>query len=214
MKLVAIFAAVLMFYNACERPPAQKDIPVKNAPQNSVDHSGKHHSTIESSPGAADAAVELQYIDTMIAHHEGAIDMAQLVHTRAAHPELKSMAADIIKDLQKEIETMRAMRSQYFRNAPPAVNAEFPGMRKGMEKMDLDKLDLLKENAFDLEFIDQMVPHHESALEMSKHMLSKLPGEPSEQNDALRALAQSVIDAQSAEISKMKEWHAEWSKRP
>ena len=214
MRFASIVIGVLMFFNACDRPPAQKDIPVKNAPQNSVDHSGTHQSSMESSPGAADAAIELQFLDTMIAHHQGAIDMAQLVQTRAAHPELKSMAADIIKDQQKEIEMMRAMREQYFRGTPPAVNASFPGMETGMEKMDIDKLDLLKENAFDLEFLDQMIPHHEGAVEMAKYVISKLPSESSELNDTLRSLARSIVDAQSAEISKMKEWQSAWSKRP
>jgi uncharacterized protein (DUF305 family) len=35
------------------------------------------HAAMVSSPGAAEAPYDLQFIDTMIAHHQGAIDMAK-----------------------------------------------------------------------------------------------------------------------------------------
>jgi uncharacterized protein (DUF305 family) len=214
MRSVLLAAAILITFTACDRRPVQVDIPVKNAPQNSVDHSGRHPEVLESSPGAASTVDELQFIDTMIVHHEGAIDMAQLVQTRAAHPELRSLAAEIIRDQQNEIAQLRAWREKYFKNASPAINTDLPGMSVAMADMDVDKLDLLKENAFDLEFLRQMIPHHEGAVEMARYILSKPLGQPAELRDPLRTLAQSIIDSQAAEISKMKEWQKAWTKQP
>ena len=165
------------------------------------------HSKMTSSPGAAEAPFELQFIDTMIAHHMGAIDAAQLVATRAGHQELKELARSIIADQQREIAKMRAWRTAWFGEAAPAINMEMPGMREGMQVMDLEKLDRLKENEFDLEFIRQMIPHHEGAVTMARQALS------TDVRAELKTLAENIIRAQAAEIEKMRSWEQEWSKR-
>jgi uncharacterized protein (DUF305 family) len=43
----------------------------------------------------------------MIAHHEGAIEMARLSETRAKHDEIKSLSKVIISAQEKEISDMR-----------------------------------------------------------------------------------------------------------
>lgn len=43
---------------------------------------------------------EIAFLEMMIAHHESAIMMAQLVPTRATHPELKTLAQNIIASQQ------------------------------------------------------------------------------------------------------------------
>ena len=53
-------------------------------------------------------------------------------------------------------------------------------------------------------FLEQMVPHHESAIEMATMALEK--GDRTE----VRRLAQQIIAAQESEIADMKEWHREW----
>jgi uncharacterized protein (DUF305 family) len=101
---------------------------------------------------------------------------------------------------------MQEWRSKWFGTAAPAVNLNFPGMMEGMHGMDLEKLDPLKANAFDLEFIRQMIPHHEGAVTMAKDALQK------ETNAEIKALSQEIIKAQENEIGEMKQWQAEWSK--
>jgi uncharacterized protein (DUF305 family) len=215
MRNALLLAAVLItIATACDRRPVQKDLPVKNAPQNSVDHSGVHHSSIESSPGAAASGDELQFIDTMIPHDEGTIDIAQLVQTRAAHPELKSLAADLIRDRQKEITALREWRSQYFKDAAPAINTDLAGMRTAVDQLDPDRLDPLKENAFDTEFLKEMLPQLEADVEMARYILTKPLGQPAELRDPLRSLAQSMLDSRSAEIVRIKSWQQAWSKQP
>lgn len=50
---------------------------------------------------------------------------------------------------------------------------------------------------FDREFLIQMIMHHEDGVEMAKLALIK------SQNEEIKNLAQSIIDAQSAEIQTM-----------
>ncbi|MEX2028387.1 MAG: DUF305 domain-containing protein [Candidatus Curtissbacteria bacterium] len=47
------------------------------------------------------------FIDSMIEHHQGAIDMANLAKVNAKHQEIKDLADDIINAQTNEIETMR-----------------------------------------------------------------------------------------------------------
>jgi uncharacterized protein (DUF305 family) len=162
---------------------------------------------MQSSPGAAEAPYELQFIDTMIVHHQGAIDAGQLAPTRCQHDELKQLARSIVNDQQTEISQLRAWRSEWFGEKPAAVNMELPGMRDGMREMDLEKLDRLKENPFDLEFIRQMIPHHEGAVLMASDLLKQ-----KNTHAELVKLADSIVSSQSGEIEQMRLWQAEWRK--
>lgn len=47
------------------------------------------------------------FIDLMIEHHQGAIDMANLAKVNAKHQEIKDLADDIISAQTKEIDMMR-----------------------------------------------------------------------------------------------------------
>lgn len=49
------------------------------------------------------------FIANMIAHHQGAVDMAKLAQKNAKHQELKDMADDIISAQEKEIADMTSM---------------------------------------------------------------------------------------------------------
>ena len=49
------------------------------------------------------------FYDMMIPHHEGAVEMSELAQDRADKPELKQLAAKMIKDQQAEIEQFRKL---------------------------------------------------------------------------------------------------------
>ena len=164
------------------------------------------HSKLESSPGAAEQPYDLQFIDTMILHHQGAVDMALLVKTRSRQAELSGLAKSIIDDQTKEIAQMKKWREERFAGKPAAVNIDLEGMRDGMTGMDMPKLDSLKESLFDLEFIKQMIPHHEGAVSMAKEALQK------SENPEIKELAESIVRSQDMEIKKMREWQISWEK--
>ena len=48
------------------------------------------------------------FIEMMIVHHQGALDMAKLIPENAKHAELKKLGQDIIKAQTKEIEMMQS----------------------------------------------------------------------------------------------------------
>lgn len=59
-------------------------------------------------------ALDKAYVQGMIAHHEGAIDMAQQVLKLNPRPEVKKMAEDIITVQQQEIETLQGWLQSKF----------------------------------------------------------------------------------------------------
>ncbi|MDP2304831.1 MAG: DUF305 domain-containing protein, partial [Pseudomonadota bacterium] len=127
------------------------------------------------------------FLDMMVPHHQGAVDMARIALERAEHPELKALAESIITSQEAEIATMTAWRKAWFgSDAAPAMGAgmEHSGMaghsgmsgsgmagHSGMSgMMDMSKSieELKTANPFDLAFIDAMIPHHEGAVHMAE----------------------------------------------
>lgn len=53
------------------------------------------------------------FLTMMIAHHQGAIDMAKQAQQSAKHDEIKTMANDIISAQNREIEQMKAWQKQW-----------------------------------------------------------------------------------------------------
>jgi len=61
-----------------------------------------------------------------------------------------------------------------------------------------------EEKPFDLQFIDQVIPHHEGALMSSEHMISE------SKRPELRTLYENIQKSQSEQIDQMQEWRTEW----
>lgn len=53
------------------------------------------------------------FVEMMIAHHEGAVDMAKLSDTRAKHDEVKELSKAIISAQEKEIADMKQWQSNW-----------------------------------------------------------------------------------------------------
>ncbi|PMB03919.1 DUF305 domain-containing protein [Fischerella thermalis CCMEE 5273] len=56
----------------------------------------------------------------------------------------------------------------------------------------------------DKPFIEMMIPHHQSAIEMAEITLSR------SQNPEVRKLAESIIEEQTREIEQMRTWYKQW----
>ena len=171
-----------------------------------MDHSKMDHSSMPNSPGAAEAPFDLQFLDTMIMHHEAALQMAEPAAAQAEHDEIKVLARNILSSQDKEIKQMKAWREKWFPGAKPAINMDLAGMRASMADMNMMGLTNSKGLAFDLEFIRQMTPHHKGAVEMSEEALGRST------RDELKGLARDIIKAQQAEIDQMAKWAAAWKK--
>ncbi len=135
-----------------------------------------------------------RFIDMMSAHHQMAIDMAQVARQEAQLPEIRRIADDVVATQQAEIDELSSIKEEQFGSSevPLIMSPEEPSMY-AMEMPD----ELAGQEPFDLAFIDSMIPHHASAIEMASvaNMRSETP--------EIKRLARGIIDAQSREIGEM-----------
>ena len=146
------------------------------------------------------------FLADMMAHHQGAIDMANLALTQAKHPELKTMAQDIISAQNKEITDMKAWQTSWGYPATSGNNMmdhSAMGMENDMAAT-TNQLKSLNGDAFDKKFLELMIEHHQSAIDMAR------PAASNAQHAEVKTLAKAVVDAQSKEIDQMQSWQTDW----
>lgn len=146
------------------------------------------------------------FLSNMIAHHQGAVDMANLALTNAKHQEIKDMANNIISAQTKEIGDMQSWQSSWGYPASSGSMMEdhsSMGMMNDMAGM-TDKLKGLSGDAFDKAFLSSMIEHHQSAINMA------YPGQANAQHEEVKTLTKAIVDAQSKEIAQMKQWQNDW----
>ena len=148
--------------------------------------------------------MDAMFIEQMIPHHEDAIAMAELALTRAEHPEIKQLAEDVIKTQSAEIDKMQEWYQEWFDADVPELGRSSGMMGGGMMSGDVDIEDLEAAEQFDKAFIEAMVPHHQMGI-----MMSQMAGSSTRRAE-LRGLTESIVEVQSEEIDKMREWYDDW----
>jgi uncharacterized protein (DUF305 family) len=142
------------------------------------------------------------FIDAMVPHHQGAIAMAEVALKNAEHEEIIQLSRNIVSSQQAEIEDLKSIKQEEFgtSNVPMEMS---PKQMRGMGMM-MDPQQLANQKPFDEAFIDAMIPHHRSAIEMAQVALEN------SDNPKIKELAQNIIGAQQREIEQMKQWRKEW----
>lgn len=91
-------------------------------------------------------------------------------------------------------------------DAPEATDGkemDHAAMQKTLDSMTTALEDKTGE-AFDREFLAQMIAHHDGAVAMARMALR------SSEHSEIRQLAEEIIAKQNEEIAKMKEWQSAW----
>lgn len=84
----------------------------------------------ESPPPAAQAdptRYDLEFIDTLARHHELTIKVANAAATNATHPELASLARQLVATGSGELTQLQSWRDRWYAGAPKAYGAKLPG---------------------------------------------------------------------------------------
>ena len=141
-------------------------------------------------------AGDVTFAQAMIPHHQQAVQMAKLAATRASDSRVKDLAARIEAAQDPEIMKMTGWMSSWGASMPSDMaGMDMPGM---MSTADMTALTAASGTAFDRPFLTMMIAHHTGALAMAQAELAT-----GSDADA-KALAQSIIDGQTKEITEMK----------
>ncbi len=152
--------------------------------------------------------MDKMFIEQMIPHHDDAIAMARIAQEKATRPEIKQLAGDIVSSQSAEIEQMRGWYKDWFGSDVSSTNHmamnHGGGMMPGSMMSETDLARLNSATPFEQEFIRQMIPHHQMAVMMAEML--KTTTDRSE----MKKLAEDIINAQTAEIQKMRDWDKAW----
>lgn len=130
---------------------------------------------------------EIEYVNQIIPHHQGALEMAQAVVDRAPNQEVRDAAARIIEDQQREIDELTTfLREKYGR-------AVQPDQRMAMPASMVEQMNNADPATAEKMFLLGMREHHEIAIRMGEIALRKA------QSQEILSQAENMVGSQRAE---------------
>ncbi|WP_448258371.1 DUF305 domain-containing protein [Microbacterium aurum] len=149
------------------------------------------------SPSAQVNAADEMFVIMMIPHHEQAVEMSDTILGKDGIDDQVQALAQQIKDAQApEIELMQS----WLTNWGMSSSGDMSGMGHGdgmMSDGDMAALEAADGAEAARLFLEQMIVHHEGAIEMAQTELD------AGANEEVIALAQTILEAQAAEIATM-----------
>jgi uncharacterized protein (DUF305 family) len=143
-----------------------------------------------------------RFIDAMVPHHQGAIEMARVALKNAEHEEIKQLSRNIVSSQQAEIEELKAIKKEEFGTSKVPMEMS-PQQMRAMGMM-MNPEHLARSDPFDKAFIDAMIPHHQSAIDMAQVAYRQ------SDNPEVKKLAEGIVEAQTREITQMEGWRQQW----
>ena len=163
-----------------------------------MDHGGSSSAPSESAEADFNMA-DSMFAMMMIPHHEQAVEMSDMILAKSdVDPRVLELAQQIKDAQQPEIDTMEGWLEDWG-----VDGMDMGGMDHGgdgmMSEEDMAALEAATGPEAARLFLEQMILHHQGAIEMAEAEL-----QDGKNADAL-ALAQAVVDTQSAEITTMQD---------
>ncbi len=146
-------------------------------------------------------SITIDFIRCMIPHHRAAIYMSENLLNYTRYEPLQKIARGIIEMQTKGIEQMEEIaRTTYgFKNTPRDVNNYIQNYLSITQNM----IEKMKNSPrcinINLDFVNEMIPHHEGAIKMCNNLLQYYI------DPRLKNVADTIIREQSEGVRKLKE---------
>jgi len=166
-----------------------------------MDHGGNDSSSSSSgdSNTGANNDADIEFAMGMVPHHEQAVEMADMVLGKEGiDPQVTSLAEKIKAAQGPEITLMKGWLDSW--GSPYESMGDMPGMDMGagmISEEDMARLDAATGVEASRLFLEQMIEHHNGAIEMANVQTSE-----GSNPDAVE-LAKNIIKSQTAEIDEM-----------
>ena len=141
---------------------------------------------------------DVRFSTAMIPHHRQAIQMSTMAAGRAGTAQVRDLAAQIKAAQTPQIRAMSGWLKGWGAPVPGTMGGMDRGSMGGMSSTEMTALGRASGPTFDRMFLAGMVKHHQGAVAMARKELTR------GKSPQARQLAQSIIDSQSKEISRMK----------
>lgn len=144
------------------------------------------------------------FAKSMLGHHRGTVDMAQIQLKYGTDAEMRALAEDIIDNQQLKIDTMRRWLASHPDAAEPKPNTEAmqQAYTDDIEDMYEDMEKGITASVADIAFARSMLSLHVGAVDMALIQLKYGTDEE------MRDLALQIIDAQQRRIQTTENWLA------
>ena len=143
--------------------------------------------------GEADYWLDLRYIDEMIAHHKGAIILAEKTLDKTQKPEIKELAQDIIKNEPIAIDELYKWKKNWYGQTKKVSDPTVANLGENDE-------------TFDLRFLNALIFHHKTGIMMTEEVRFK-----SSRSEILNN-ADVVENFLEGSLKKLTDWRLEWYK--
>lgn len=141
--------------------------------------------------GQSDRYLDLRYINQMIAHHRGAILLAEQVLDKSKRPEIQGLAKEILANEPKLIAQLYSFKKDWYKDSRKVKDNYVPNLGEYDENLDL-------------RFLNALIAHHELGVEMADETKLK-----SSRNEILND-ANAVGEFLSNGVIMLKEWRKNW----
>ena len=160
-------------------------------------------STVSSNVTEDFNTADVMFAQMMVPHHVQAVEMSDVILTKdGIDPRVITLAEEIKAAQQPEIDALNGMLETWGIPAAPmdSMDMGHGGQMDGMmTEEDMAALDATTGTEASRLFLEQMIVHHEGAIEMAQMEVA------SGINPDAVAMAQTIIDAQNVEIETMRE---------
>lgn len=143
---------------------------------------------------------DVTFVQGMIPHHRGALEMARVAEGRAQDPGVQDLASRIEAAQDPEIETMTGWLEDWGQpesDGMGGMDHGSGGMGMDMSEEDMAALAAASGAEFDRMFLEMMIEHHSGAVDMASTEVAD------GQNADAIALAREISSSQTAEIEEM-----------
>ncbi len=141
--------------------------------------------------GNADRFVDQRYIDEMIKHHMVAMKLAEQAKDKSARQEIKDLSSEILQNEPKLIEELYGWKKAWYNNEIKVDPIFVPNLGEADSK-------------FDLRFLNALISHHKSGIEMTKEIRAK-----SSRTEILNN-ADSVENFLEETLITFEQWRKDW----
>ena len=145
------------------------------------------------------SSISATFIQQMIPHHEAAIKMSENILKFTTDTAIENLAKNIISDQTKDIENMKSMLDECSacENNDIDVNLYQREFLTIFDTMIRKMNNAPTTNNLNVDFLSEMIPHHEGAINMSKNVLKF------EICEKLKTLAENIVLNQTSQLQLM-----------